>query len=85
MLCWFNFKAGAFGHGTMPALIQAQLICGQSYKASMLVNYDSRVISISNLLVIITRAVIFERKMFISHQTTRDMLKKLTAVGGLLP
>ena len=27
---------------------------GQSYKASMLVNYDSRVVSIRNLLVIMT-------------------------------
>ena len=28
--------------------------CGQSYKASTLVNYDSRVVSKSNLLVITT-------------------------------
>ena len=27
---------------------------GQSYKATMLVNYDSRVVNISNLLVITT-------------------------------
>ena len=35
--------------------------CGQSYKASTLVNYDSRVVSISNLVVIMT----LECKMFI--------------------
>ena len=28
--------------------------CGQSYKPSMLVNYDSRVVSISNLQVVTT-------------------------------
>ena len=38
--------------------------CGQSYKASTLVNYDSRVESISNLLV-----VIYDRKMFIRLAT----------------
>ena len=31
-----------------------KVTCGQSYKASTLVNYDSRVVSISNLLVIRT-------------------------------
>ena len=30
------------------------VICGQSYKASSLINYNSRVVSISNLLVIMT-------------------------------
>ena len=52
------------------------MICGQSYKASTLINYDSRVVGISNLLVNTSlesqftskyesRVVIYERKMFI--------------------
>ena len=41
---WFTFYSNFWSH------------CGQSYKASMLVNYDSRVISKSNLLVITTLA-----------------------------
>ena len=52
------------------------LACGQSYKASTLVHYDSRVISISNLLEITTRVVIYERKMFIRLATETVFVKR---------
>ena len=53
------------------------LACGQSYKASTLVHYDSRVISISNLLEITTRVVINERKMFIRLATETILWREI--------
>ena len=42
---------------------------GQSYKASMNVNYGSRVVNISNLQVITNLVVFYERKIFIRLAT----------------
>ena len=43
--------------------------CIQSYKASTLVNYDSRVVSIINLLVIATLDLYFMNTMFVRLAT----------------
>ena len=57
---------------------------GQSYKDSMLVNYDSRVESISNLPVIYdSRVVIYERNMFIRLATDLRQILNLPCPRSL--
>ena len=57
------------------------LICGQSYNASTLVNYDSRVVSISNLLVIKTLESLFTSVNVykIGHCIEKSKIKKTVA------